>query len=372
MIATAMYNFDKNLDRAARILGANRWQRIYHVLLPLIKPGIFSGMTFAFILSFNDVPLALFLVRPGETTLPITVINYYEYGLDPVLAAVNVASLLFLLAVIFLFERIGGSRHKSMEEANEPADVADIELVDVTKRYGDHLVVDQISLNVPKGEFVSILGPSGCGKTTTLNMVAGFHSPSSGRIRIRGRDQAGVPPEKRNIGLVFQNYALFPHMTVAENVAFGLKMKGTSKSETEIGVRRALKSVHLEGYEARYPKELSGGQQQRTALARAIAPQPSVLLLDEPLSNLDLKLRESMRVELKEIQQQLGMTFVYVTHDQEEAMAMSDRVVVMSGGVVAQAGPPVDIYQNPASSFVADFIGKSNLAGRTRRVRGRR
>tara|TARA_R100000365_G_C2748676_1_gene81190 strand:- start:3202 stop:4287 length:1086 start_codon:yes stop_codon:yes gene_type:complete len=242
-----------------------------------------------------------------------------------------------------------------------PADVADIELVDVTKRYGDHLVVDQISLNVPKGEFVSILGPSGCGKTTTLNMVAGFHSPSSGRIRIRGRDQAGVPPEKRNIGLVFQNYALFPHMTVAENVAFGLKMKGTSKSETEIGVRRALKSVHLEGYEARYPKELSGGQQQRTALARAIAPQPSVLLLDEPLSNLDLKLRESMRVELKEIQQQLGMTFVYVTHDQEEAMAMSDRVVVMSGGVVAQAGPPVDIYQNPASSFVADFIGKSNL-----------
>lgn len=240
-------------------------------------------------------------------------------------------------------------------------DIADIELVDVIKRYGDNLVVDQISLTVPKGEFVSILGPSGCGKTTTLNMVAGFHPPSSGEIRIRGRSQAGVPPERRNIGLVFQNYALFPHMTVAENVAFGLKMKGKSKSEIESGVRSALKSVHLEGYEARYPKELSGGQQQRTALARAIAPQPSVLLLDEPLSNLDLKLRESMRVELKEIQQQLGMTFVYVTHDQEEAMAMSDRVVVMSGGVVAQAGPPVDIYQNPASSFVADFIGKSNL-----------
>ncbi|EMS94955.1 spermidine/putrescine ABC transporter ATPase [Agrobacterium tumefaciens str. Cherry 2E-2-2] len=240
-------------------------------------------------------------------------------------------------------------------------DNADIQLVDVSKTYGNHLVVDRINLVIPKGEFVSILGPSGCGKTTTLNMVAGFLEPSSGEIRIRGKDQVGVPPEKRNIGLVFQNYALFPHMTVAENVAFGLKMKRKSKSEIEEGVRRALKSVHLEGYETRYPKELSGGQQQRTALARAIAPQPSLLLLDEPLSNLDLKLREAMRIELKEIQQQLGMTFVYVTHDQEEAMAMSDRVVVMSGGLIAQEGRPTDIYQNPVSAFVADFIGKSNL-----------
>lgn len=241
------------------------------------------------------------------------------------------------------------------------ADVADIELVNVTKNYGSAKVVDQINLRVPKGEFVSILGPSGCGKTTTLNMVAGFHEPSSGEIRIRGRNQVGVPPEKRNIGLVFQNYALFPHMTVAENVAFGLKMKRKSKEETNHAVQNALRSVHLEGYEQRYPKELSGGQQQRTALARAIAPQPSVLLLDEPLSNLDLKLREAMRVELKEIQEQLGMTFVYVTHDQEEAMAMSDRVVVMYGGVVAQEGRPVEIYQLPKTSFVADFIGKSNL-----------
>lgn len=241
------------------------------------------------------------------------------------------------------------------------ADLPDIELVDVTKSYGHNLVVDKISLVVPKGEFVSILGPSGCGKSTTLNMVAGFHEPSSGEIRIRGKNQVGVPPEKRNIGLVFQNYALFPHMTVAENVAFGLKMQRKSKAEIEDAMRNALKSVHLEGYETRYPKELSGGQQQRTALARAIAPQPSVLLLDEPLSNLDMKLREAMRVELKEIQEHLGMTFVYVTHDQEEAMAMSDRVVVMSGGVVAQEGRPVDIYQNPASSFVANFIGKSNL-----------
>ncbi|WP_117196379.1 ABC transporter ATP-binding protein [Rhizobium terrae] len=237
----------------------------------------------------------------------------------------------------------------------------DIELICVRKTYGNNLVVNDINLAIPKGEFVSLLGPSGCGKTTTLNMIAGFQEPTGGEIRIRGRNQAGVPPEKRNIGLVFQNYALFPHMTVAENVGFGLKMKGTPRAEIEQTVRTALKSVHLEGLEARYPKELSGGQQQRTALARAIAPRPSVLLLDEPLSNLDLKLREAMRVELKEIQQQLGMTFVYVTHDQEEAMAMSDRVVVMSGGVITQEDKPEHIYNAPRTSFVADFIGKSNI-----------
>ncbi|MCC2610969.1 ABC transporter ATP-binding protein [Neorhizobium sp. Rsf11] len=237
----------------------------------------------------------------------------------------------------------------------------DIELISVRKTYGNALVVGDISLSIPKGEFVSLLGPSGCGKTTTLNMIAGFQEPTGGEIRIRGRNQAGVPPEKRNIGLVFQNYALFPHMTVAENVAFGLKMKGAPRAEIDQTVNTALKSVHLEGFEARYPKELSGGQQQRTALARAIAPRPSVLLLDEPLSNLDLKLREAMRVELKEIQQQLAMTFVYVTHDQEEAMAMSDRVVVMSGGVIAQEDKPENIYNAPRTSFVADFIGKSNI-----------
>lgn len=239
--------------------------------------------------------------------------------------------------------------------------VFDIELDAVSKSYGDTFVVKDVSLAIPRGEFVSILGPSGCGKTTTLNMIAGFIEPTSGAIRIRGADQAGIPPERRNIGLVFQNYALFPHMTVAENVGFGLRMQGCPRMKIEEGVARALKSVRLAGYEARYPKELSGGQQQRTALARAIAPQPSVLLLDEPLSNLDLKLREAMRIELKEIQQQLGMTFVYVTHDQEEAMAMSDRIIVMSGGAVAQEGAPAEIYRNPRTSFVADFIGKSNL-----------
>ncbi|NRQ18292.1 ABC transporter ATP-binding protein [Ensifer sesbaniae] len=237
----------------------------------------------------------------------------------------------------------------------------DIELLSVSKQFGANRIVDDISLAIPKGKFVSILGPSGCGKTTTLNMIAGFEAPSSGQIRIRGRDQEGVPPEARKIGLVFQNYALFPHMTVAQNVGFGLKMQGRPREEIADGVSRALKSVHLEGFEDRYPKELSGGQQQRVAVARAIAPSPSVLLLDEPLSNLDLKLREAMRVELKEIQEDLGMTFIYVTHDQEEAMAMSDRIIVMQGGVVAQEGAPADIYGSPRTSFVADFIGKSNI-----------
>ncbi|PPJ49191.1 ABC transporter ATP-binding protein [Rhizobium sp. KAs_5_22] len=237
----------------------------------------------------------------------------------------------------------------------------DIELVSVSKSFGPVSVVKDISLQIPRGEFVSILGPSGCGKTTTLNMIAGFNAPSYGDIRIRGKSQVRVPPERRNIGLVFQNYALFPHMTVAENVGFGLRMRGASRSEIAVAVRDALRGVHLEAFAARYPKELSGGQQQRVALARAIAPRPSVLLLDEPLSNLDLKLREAMRVELKEIQEALGMTFVYVTHDQEEAMAMSDRIVVMWQGVIAQEGTPADIYGRPQTSFVADFIGRSNI-----------
>lgn len=237
----------------------------------------------------------------------------------------------------------------------------DIELVSLSKNFGASQIVRDIDLVVPHGEFVSILGPSGCGKTTTLNMIAGFITPSSGQIRIRGIEQSGVPPEKRQVGLVFQNYALFPHMTVAQNVGFGLKMQGKSRDEIDAQVKKALQSVHLEGFEDRYPKELSGGQQQRTALARAIAPRPSLLLLDEPLSNLDLKLREAMRIELKDVQRELGITFVYVTHDQEEAMAMSDRIVVMHKGIIAQVGSPSELYSSPESTFVADFIGKSNI-----------
>lgn len=237
----------------------------------------------------------------------------------------------------------------------------DIELRSVSKSFAGLNVVKDIDLAITAGDFVSILGPSGCGKTTTLNMIAGFSTPSRGDIRIRGQSQTMVPPEKRNLGLVFQNYALFPHMTVAENVGFGLRMRGTPRASIATAVKAALESVHLSNLGDRYPKELSGGQQQRVALARAIAPKPSVLLLDEPLSNLDLKLREAMRVELKDIHETLNMTFVYVTHDQDEAMAMSDRIIVMDGGEIAQQGTPGEIYRTPASRFVADFIGRSNI-----------
>jgi ABC-type Fe3+/spermidine/putrescine transport system ATPase subunit len=246
----------------------------------------------------------------------------------------------------------------------------DIELVSVSKSFAGIPVVQDLNLQIPRGEFVSILGPSGCGKTTTLNMIAGFNTPSSGDVRVRGKSQNRIPPERRNLGLVFQNYALFPHMTVTENVGFGLRMRGTPKAEIGHAVDAALRSVRLDGFGSRYPKALSGGQQQRVALARAIAPRPSVLLLDEPLSNLDLKLREAMRVELKEIQEQLDMTFVYVTHDQEEAMAMSDRIVVMWQGAIAQQGEPASIHRNPATRFVADFVGRSNILSVRRSIPG--
>lgn len=246
----------------------------------------------------------------------------------------------------------------------------DIELVSVSKSFAGIPVVQDLNLQIPRGEFVSILGPSGCGKTTTLNMIAGFNTPSSGDVRVRGKSQNRIPPERRNLGLVFQNYALFPHMTVAENVGFGLRMRGTPKAEIGQAVDASLRSVRLDGFGSRYPKALSGGQQQRVALARAIAPRPSVLLLDEPLSNLDLKLREAMRIELKEIQEQLDMTFVYVTHDQEEAMAMSDRIVVMWQGAIAQQGEPGSIYRNPATRFVADFVGRSNILSVRRSIPG--
>ena len=238
---------------------------------------------------------------------------------------------------------------------------ADVELIDVRKEFAGFVAVEGCSLAVPRGEFISLLGPSGCGKTTTLNLIAGFLEPTRGRIRIRGADVTAVPPNRRNLGMVFQNYALFPHMTVAENVAFGLRMQRCGRAETLRRVEEALALVHMAGLAARYPRQLSGGQQQRVALARAIAPRPSVLLLDEPLSNLDLKLREAMRRELKLLQRELGITALFVTHDQDEAMTMSDRVVVMRQGRIEQSGAPAEIYARPCNRFVAAFVGQMNF-----------
>ncbi len=236
-----------------------------------------------------------------------------------------------------------------------------VRLVDLVKRFGEFTAVAGINLEMPPGEFFSLLGPSGCGKTTTLRMIAGFERPSEGQILLDGVDVAQTPPHKRNVNTVFQSYALFPHLTVAENVGFGLRYQDVSKQDANERVGRSLELVQLNGFENRRPNQLSGGQQQRVALARALILNPSVLLLDEPLGALDAKLRKRLQIELKALQEEVGITFIYVTHDQEEALTMSDRIAVMSQGRVEQVGPPKEIYEEPATAYVADFLGVSNL-----------
>ena len=236
-----------------------------------------------------------------------------------------------------------------------------IRVKDLTKSFGDKVVLDNINLEVKKGEFVTILGPSGCGKTTLLRLIAGFHTPNQGCIEMNGEDITEIPPFKRQLNTVFQRYALFPHLDVYDNVAFGLKLKNVPKEEIATRVRKVLKMVSMTDYEDRDVNSLSGGQQQRIAIARALINQPQVLLLDEPLAALDLKMRKDMQIELKEMHQKLGTTFIYVTHDQEEALTLSDTIVVMNEGVIQQIGTPMDIYNEPVNSFVADFIGESNI-----------
>jgi putative spermidine/putrescine transport system ATP-binding protein len=238
--------------------------------------------------------------------------------------------------------------------------MAFLELDRLAKRYGDQTAVESLSLSVERGEFVSLLGPSGCGKTTTLQMIAGFVDPSAGAIRLDGRDLAAMKPAKRGLGIVFQSYALFPHMTAAENVAFGLEMQGLPKAERGRRVAEALALVGLAALADRFPRRMSGGQQQRVALARALVIRPHILLLDEPLSNLDAKLREEMQIELRQIQRTVGTTTLLVTHDQQEAMALSDRIVVMNEGRAEQIGRPHEVYERPTSAFVASFLGKTN------------
>ncbi|TKI57513.1 ABC transporter ATP-binding protein [Brevibacillus antibioticus] len=238
--------------------------------------------------------------------------------------------------------------------------VIDVELRGIMKKFQSNVVVQNFNLQVEQGEFISFLGPSGCGKTTTLNMIAGFLEPDGGDLLIKGQRMNGVPPHKRELGMVFQTYSLFPHMTVAENIAYGLKLRKVNKQEMQERVNRVLGLVKLPNVADRYPKQLSGGQRQRIAIARALVIEPSLLLLDEPLSNLDAKLREELRDELKRLHQEIGVTTVFVTHDQEEALALSDRIVVMNHGFVEQIGTPLEIYNQPASEFVHTFIGKTN------------
>ena len=236
-----------------------------------------------------------------------------------------------------------------------------VELVNVSKSFGSTKVLDELCLEVKENEFLTLLGPSGCGKTTTLRMISGFEKPDSGKVFFDGADITNVPANKRNLNTVFQKYALFGHMTIEENIAFGLKIKNKSDSYIKDKIKYALKLVNLEGFEKRKPTSLSGGQQQRIAIARAIVNEPKVLLLDEPLGALDLKLRQDMQYELMRLKEELGITFIYITHDQEEALTMSDKIIVMNKGYIQQMGTPEDIYNEPENAFVADFIGESNI-----------
>ncbi len=251
-------------------------------------------------------------------------------------------------------------------DAHETTTAADaVAISGVTKRFGDVVAVDNIDLNIADGEFFAMLGPSGCGKTTTLRMIAGLEFPTQGSLKIFGDEVGTLPPNKRPVNTVFQNYALFPHMNVLDNVSFGLRMQNVGRSEAADRARALIKLVQLEGMERRKPSQLSGGQQQRVALARALVNKPKVLLLDEPLGALDLKLRQEMQNELKSLQRELGVSFVFVTHDQEEALTMSDRIAVMEDGRLLQVGSAEDLYERPANRFVADFIGQTNLVDAT-------
>jgi spermidine/putrescine transport system ATP-binding protein len=252
------------------------------------------------------------------------------------------------------------SEDASADRAERPGS-GQLSLVGLTKHFGPVVAVDSVDLEIPAGGFFSLLGPSGCGKTTTLRMVAGFEKPTSGQVLLDGRDIAKTPPSKRPVNTVFQSYALFPHLRVFDNVAFGLRRAGVAKHEVRRRVGEALELVQLAGYATRKPGQLSGGQQQRVALARALVLKPAVLLLDEPLGALDAKLRRQLQVELKQLQTQVGITFLYVTHDQEEALTMSDRIAVINRGRIEQAASPQDLYEEPANAFVADFLGVSNL-----------
>jgi len=236
-----------------------------------------------------------------------------------------------------------------------------VQIIDLVKRFAEVTAVDGINLDIAGGEFFSLLGPSGCGKTTTLRLVAGFEQPTEGRVVLDGRDVAHTPPHKRTVNTVFQSYALFPFLTVEENVTFGLRYKNVTKGEARRKAAEALALVQLEGYQKRRPSQLSGGQQQRVALARALVLNPAVLLLDEPLGALDAKLRKALQIELKALQEEVGITFIYVTHDQEEALTMSDRLAVMSNGRIEQIGSPAEVYEEPSTAYVADFLGVSNL-----------
>jgi spermidine/putrescine ABC transporter ATP-binding subunit len=378
-VMAVMRTFDVQLERAARNLGATSWQTFCRVTAQLIRAGILVGALLAFITSFDEAVVALFLSGTRAITLPRMMWDQItRQELDPTVTAIaslqiSVVGLAILGMEILRSRRAHRSEQLPAEEGHRTdggwfshtgatqSPGTGLRLVDLTKRFGPVLAVDRASLDVRPGEFLTLLGPSGSGKTTILNMVAGFETPTEGEILLGGSPVTGKPPNQRDMGMVFQNYALFPHMTVFENIAFSLRVRRVRGDDVATRVKDALRLVRLEGYGARYPKQLSGGQQQRVALARALVFNPRLLLMDEPLAALDKHLRESMQIELRRLHEHLNITILFVTHDQTEAMTMSDRIAVINHGRIVQVGTPADLYESPANAFIAGFIGESNL-----------
>jgi spermidine/putrescine ABC transporter ATP-binding subunit len=391
-VEAVMRTFDVRLERAARMLGANDWQTFSRVVFPLIRAGVFAGALFAFITSFDEVVIALFLSGTTAITLPKEMFaRISQDELNPVVGAI--ATLQIAMSFVLLggtealrgrglrlFARRdadargeGAARPDGVMRAGagapgeggrrSPLDLHGerLRLVDLRKEFGSVVAVDGVTLEARAGEFLTLLGPSGSGKTTILNLVAGFEQPTRGEILVGEMPITRVPPNRRNIGMVFQDYALFPHMTVFENIAFPLRLRGVSDSEIAERIDEILDVVQLAGLGHRMPRQLSGGQQQRVALARALIFKPPLLLMDEPFGALDKNLRESLQIELRHLQRRFGITVLFVTHDQEEAMTMSDRIAVINDGRLQQVGAPDELYERPANEFVANFIGESNM-----------
>ncbi|WP_286157304.1 ATP-binding cassette domain-containing protein [Sinorhizobium sp. RAC02] len=329
LVVANLQGTDPNLESAAMLLGARPHQAFLHITLPLLGKGLLGAAAFAFVMSFHNFTATMFLVG-NSPTLPVAAYQYIRTENDPTVAAL---STLMMLGVV---------------------------LAGLTVDLQGKRVLDGVDLKIEAGEIVALLGPSGCGKTTMLRAIAGLQAPLKGDITVGGKTMTEVSPYRRNVGMVFQNYALFPHMTVADNVSFGLRMKKVAAARRDAVLTASLAMLELTNLRDAYPARLSGGQQQRVAIARTVATEPSVPLLDEPLSALDKKLREGMRAELRALLKKVGITAIIVTHDQEEALAIADRIAVMDGGRIAQVGTGADLYHKPNSRFVADFIGYMN------------
>jgi ABC-type Fe3+/spermidine/putrescine transport system ATPase subunit/ABC-type spermidine/putrescine transport system permease subunit II len=400
-VTARLTSVDPTLEKAAASLGADPYRAIVRVILPLLAPAIFAGFIFALFFSFDEVVVAQFLSGATLETLPRLMWEGITVGgLDKTITAVTSVQIVVAIVIILIAqawqrrpvrlaaiassarsadeESIPGSERRDSssnpgagrkpDHGDRPASMRDRETHGVgivfdrlTKRYGQHIAVDEVDLKVEPGEFVTLLGPSGSGKTTLLMLIAGFVAPDSGRLLLGDRDISSIPPYRRDIGVVFQNYALFPHLDVRRNVGFPLEVRGIGAAEIRRRVDWALTLVHMQGFADRRISQLSGGQQQRVALARAIVFGPRALLMDEPLAALDRNLRLDMQNELRSLQRSLGQTVVYVTHDQEEALNLSDRVAVLQGGRVRQVDSPRDLYLKPRNAFVATFFGEANL-----------